>query len=216
MTIRLKHLLPKNVTEGVSDAPPPEVRWIDHSDGHAYAKAAGDGAGKQYFQGNVDFNNNESDIVSKAAEIIKKFENNKNLRSGGWNDKAKKWFPHRSLEGGTPTVAYGHKMLKGENFSNGLSDSQAEDLLHKDIREKVRVLKTNIKNFEALPLTVKIAAVNAAFRGDLGPRTMEHLEANDFRAAAKEYLNHNEYRTTSNKGVKRRMDWNAKVFASAG
>jgi GH24 family phage-related lysozyme (muramidase) len=214
--IKLIRLIPKHIREA-ADLPPPTVSFVQKADQHAYAKAAGDHAGKQYFQGNVDFSagNADNDIVTKAAKIIKAFENNPNLRSGGFDKAKKKWFPHRSLEGGTPTIAYGHKMKPGENFSAGITDSEAEALLQKDIRNKLTELKKRIKSFDALPMTIKIAAVNAAFRGDLGPKTMDLLAKNQFAQAAKEYLNHNEYRTTSNSGVKKRMEWNAKVFAGS-
>lgn len=184
---------------------------------HSYAKAASVGAGKQYFQGNIDFNAADTDnnVIRQAAAVIKKFENNPNLKGGGYDKAKKKWFPHRSIEGGTPTIAYGHKMKQGEDFSQGITDSEAEDLLFKDVKEKVNFLKSKIKSFDGLPSTIKIAAINALFRGDLGPKTMEMLAKNQFASAAKEYLNHREYRTTKNPGVKKRMEWNAKVFQGA-
>jgi len=42
------------------------------------------------------------------------------------------------------------------------------------------------------------------------------LSQNKFAEAGKEYLNHGEYRSTKNRGVKKRMDWNAAVFRAAG
>ena len=46
-----------------------------------------------------------------------------------------KWYPHQSVEGGSPTIAYGHKIKPGENFNAGLTEQQAMALLVKDIRE---------------------------------------------------------------------------------
>lgn len=34
---------------------------------------------------------------------------------------------------GYPTIGYGHLILKGENFTNGLTDDEADALLRKDI-----------------------------------------------------------------------------------
>jgi hypothetical protein len=45
---------------------------------------------------------------------------------------------------------------------------------------------------------------------------MKLLDQYKFQDAAKEYLNHKEYKTTTNQGVKKRMNWNASVFKSGG
>ena len=49
--------------------------------------------------------------------------------------KGGKWFPHRSPEGGTDTIAYGHKLKGGENFSRGITNDQAIQLLKSDLNE---------------------------------------------------------------------------------
>jgi hypothetical protein len=72
-----------------------------------------------------------------------------------------------------------------------------------------------MSNFDGMPLTIKLAIINALFRGDMGPKTMRLLSQNKFADAAKEYLNHAEYRSTKNVGVKKRMDWNYNVMKSA-
>lgn len=200
-----------------TDTGPAPVKFIAPSVDHAYGKAASDGAGPAYNQKNVDFSGagETDDLVSKAAEIIKKFENSKANPRGGYNKEKRLWFPHKSIEGGSDTIAYGHKLQKGEDFSRGITDDQATQLLRKDINSKLGLARKRIKNFDSLPLTVRIAAINALYRGDMGPRTMQHLSNQDFAAAAKEYLNHQEYKNTSSKGVKDRMNWNAKVFVNA-
>lgn len=219
--IKLKDLLREMELKEtpVMDAPP-EVKITVPYAQHAYAKAASDAAGKPYTQPNIDFTQtgrgSDSILLSKIVNVIKSFENSTSNPRGGYNQKLKKWFPHKSLEGGADTIAYGHKIQKGENFSKGLTDSEAIKLLEKDISAKIDLAKKHIKNFDSLPMTVKIATINALFRGDMGPKTMALLSQNKFDAAAKEYLNHREYRTTTNRGVKKRMDWNATVFRSAG
>ena len=204
---------------------PPQVKFVMPPAHHAYAKAAGDSAGKPYTQPNVDFSEkpNSDDVSTRAANVIKQFENSKDNRKGGFDKKLKKWLPHKSLEGGSDTIAYGHKIQPNESAPNktkrwkdGLTDSEALKLLEKDIQSKVTYAKKHIKNFDNMPITVKIATVNALYRGDMGPNTMNLLSQNNFRDAAKEYLNHREYKTTANVGVKKRMDWNAAVFKAAG
>lgn len=216
--IKLKDILIETrlIEAPVADLPPP-VQFVVPNVTHAYQKAASDSAGKPYMQQNVDFTGigEHGELISKAAAVIKKFENSKDYPRGGFDKQKKLWFPHKSLEGGSDTIAYGHKIQKGEDFSKGITDSQAEQLLEKDINRKILDAKRIIKNFDSMPLTVRIAVVNALYRGDLGPKTIALLNAQKFDAAAKEYLNHREYKTTANKGVRKRMEWNAKVMAGA-
>lgn len=203
--------------EDIGDVQPTDVKFVVPPAQISYAKAAGDGAGKPYTQDNIDFSGtgDESMLITKAANVIKAFENSKANPKGGYNKKAKKWFPHKSLEGGSDTIAYGHKLLPGEDFSEGLTDNEAEQLLEKDIRAKLSTARSKVENFDGLPVTIKIAVLNGLFRGDMGPKTMRLLSQNKFADAAKEYLNHREYRTTKNQGVKKRMDWNYNVMKSA-
>ena len=218
--IKLKDLLREHkIIEVVTDAPPPEVRFVmPHAD-HAYANPASSGAGKPYTQSNIDFSSDgrgsESNLEIKAANVIKRFENSVDNPRGGYNKAKKLWFPHKSLEGGSDTIAYGHKIQPGENFSKGLSDSDALKLLEKDIDKKLKIAKSQMKKFDTFPLAVKIAVINALYRGDMGPKTMILLNQNKFADAAREYLDHREYKTTGNKGVKKRMEWNAAVFKNA-
>jgi len=50
-------------------------------------------------------------ITSDFMQKVMQWENNKAYKPGGWNDKKQRWFPHKSPEGGLPTIAYGHKLL---------------------------------------------------------------------------------------------------------
>ncbi len=217
--IKLKRILieQKLIEAPVADLPPPAIKFVVPSTTHAYQKAASDGAPKPYYQPNIDFSGvgEQGELISKLVPIIKKFENSKDNPRGGYNKQRGRWFPHASLEGGSGTIAYGHKIQKGENFSKGITDSEAERLLEKDINAKIQTAKRLIKNFDSMPLTVRIAVINALYRGDIGPRTISLLNAQRYAEAAKEYLNHKEYRTTSNKGVRKRMEWNAAVIKGA-
>jgi hypothetical protein len=221
--IKLKDLLheQKLIEAPVADLPP--VKFVMPPAQHAYAQPASNAAGKPYTQPDIDFSGTAKaeDVASKAANVIIKFENSKDNPKGGYNKQLKRWFPHKSLEGGSDTIAYGHKIQPGENFSKGLTDDEAVKLLNRDINRTIDTAKRFMKNFDSFPLTIKIAIINAGFRGfgkkgDLGPETMKLLSQHKFADAAKEYLNHREYRTTSNQGVKKRMNWNASVFKSGG
>lgn len=206
VVIKLKELLPKSmfVTE-VADVPPPAIT-VPHTQAAVAFKP---------YQANVDFRNVSSDgaILDRAIEIIKKFENSKSNPHGGYNQQQHRWYPHRSLEGGSATIAYGHKIFSGEDFSQGLTDAQATDLLKKDVGIKLNLAKHKIHNFESLPASTKIAIIDAFYRGDMGPKTLALINQNNLVAASKEYLNHSEYKHTTNNGVKKRMELNAALLA---
>ena len=65
---------------------------------------------------------------SGFLDYMKRVENSikKGLKGG-------KWYPHSSVEGGKKTIAYGHKLKTGEDFSKGLTDEQAVTLLKQDL-----------------------------------------------------------------------------------
>ena len=60
--------------------------------------------------------------------FIKNLENN-----GRYGFKNGKWYPHVSPEGGLPTIAYGHKLKPGEDYSQGITDREADKLLEHDL-----------------------------------------------------------------------------------
>ncbi len=77
--------------------------------------------------------------VGSFIDYIKKVENQGKV---GYNTEKKLWFPHKSFEGGSDTIGYGHKIQKGEDFSNGITNAQAEDLLKQDLaKAKQQVYK---------------------------------------------------------------------------
>ena len=78
-----------------------------------------------------------------------------------------------------------------------------------------------VKGYNTLPDEGKSAVLSAVYRGDLGPKTAKLLSAGKYEAAAKEYLNHAEYRqgkgkkaTSAQRAISERMERNAQVFKS--
>jgi len=61
--------------------------------------------------------------------LVKEIENS--IRTG-YRDGH--WYSYPSLEGGTKTIAYGHKLKEKENFSKGLTENEAVELLRKDLQ----------------------------------------------------------------------------------
>lgn len=77
-----------------------------------------------------------------------------------------------------------------------------------------------IPSYSSQPLPVQKAVMSAVYRGDLGPRTARLIEKKEYQKAAKEYLNHQEYRKLKRKnpdhGVVKRMERNAELIRQGG
>ena len=79
-------------------------------------------------------------LLTEASALtnvfIQKIMQWENSVKAGWNKNTQRWFPHKSPEGGNPTIAYGHKLtdqdISSNRFKNGLSQSDAMNLLNKD------------------------------------------------------------------------------------
>lgn len=64
----------------------------------------------------------------------------------GWDKKKGLWFPHKSVEGGAPTIAYGHKVLntfEHDVFKKGLTEDQAIKLFDTDLKIAYDNVKSN-------------------------------------------------------------------------
>jgi len=157
-------------------------------------------------------------ITSDFMQKVMQWENNKAYKPGGWNDKKQRWFPHKSPEGGLPTIAYGHKLtpsdVSSNRFKNGISDSDAKELLQNDLFAASLKAARLVPDYKKLPVNVRQGLINAAYRGEIKSKhnTIKLMNAGKWSAAAKEYLNHAEYR--NNPSVRNRMDWNQKQFLS--
>ena len=157
-------------------------------------------------------------LTDDFMQKVMQWENNKAYKPGGWNDKKQRWFPHKSPEGGLPTIAYGHKLtpsdVSSNRFKNGISDSDAKELLQNDLFAASLKAARLVPDYKKLPVNVRQGLINAAYRGEIKSKhnTIKLMNAGKWSAAAKEYLNHAEYR--NNPSVRNRMDWNQKQFLS--
>jgi GH24 family phage-related lysozyme (muramidase) len=160
-------------------------------------------------------------ITQSFKNLIKSWENNKSYKPGGWNPKKEKWYPHKSPEGGTPTIAYGHKLTRDDvntdKFKNGLTDSEASKLFDSDLIIAQSKAMKLFPNFSKLPTATKQALINSCYRGEMSetkmPNTLKLMRAGKWKAAAAEYLNNEEYRIAG-ANVRGRMEWNARQFAA--
>jgi GH24 family phage-related lysozyme (muramidase) len=91
-----------------------------------------------------------------VQELIKSFEN---PNQKGRNNKTGLWQPHKSVEGGTDTLGYGHKLTDKEvkdqeitingvsvSIKDGLTDQQVEDLLAQDTQTARDFVSNNFPN----------------------------------------------------------------------
>lgn len=133
------------------------------------------------------------------------------------------------------TVGVGHLVLRndkalksvaGRDYNDivrgrkALTDKQMEQLFDIDVRQKIAAAQRKLSKFNSYPQYVRNAIVDGFFRGDLSGSkdTLALMNQGDFKAAAKEYLNHAGYRKSKAEGtgVAGRMERNAAVFATFG
>ena len=146
------------------------------------------------------------DELESQMDILKELEN-----SVGAGKKDGKWYPHESVEGGNPTVAYGHKItdeeLEAGTYDDGLTEEEAIELLKEDIDKANVKVRDKIEDFDSFPFYLKMELVNSAYRGLIQaiPNTLELINKGDFAGAAKEFTN-NVPAYEESDGIKKRMD----------
>jgi hypothetical protein len=100
-----------------------------------------------------------------------------NAGKSGFNKNNNKWYSHASVEGGTNTIAYGHKLTKEEAakgiYSKGITEQQANELLKKDLEhhlnnaKKVFNSKYGENAFDKVPNELKDVLVDYSYNGVL-------------------------------------------------
>ena len=89
------------------------------------------------------------------------------IRSG-YDKITGRWRPHKSIEGGNDTIAYGHKLLDNEDFSDGIDDFDAVDLLVRDFNKSWELTQDQWddnfhERFAKLPQKYKYVLTELAF-----------------------------------------------------
>lgn len=138
---------------------------------------------------------NSIKISDDFINYIKKVENSVKM---GW--KNGRWYPHKSPEGGSKTIAYGHKLKSGETFNGGLSEKEATDLLYRDINdaklkivEDLKIMSKNPNNgFKIVPLTQEKLEMFLDFVFNIGslrsfPKFTSAVMRDDWDTVKKEY-----------------------------
>ncbi|HWE84106.1 MAG TPA: lysozyme [Terracidiphilus sp.] len=115
---------------------------------------------------------------------------------------------------GQPTIGYGHKLQPGENFPDGLTESQARRLLARD----AATAEQAISRFVRIPLTQGQFDALADFVFNLGARrlatsTLLHeLNDGNIGAAALEFLKWDHCGTRENACLKTRREAEMRLF----
>lgn len=98
---------------------------------------------------------------------------------------------------------YGADVQEGDTITREEADVQ----LQNNIDERLVQIRQAIPEFDNLPLKTRQHLLGSWFRGSLSgsPKTISLLNEGKFDEASNEFLNNDEYRTTSLGGVKKRM-----------
>jgi len=115
------------------------------------------------------------------------------------------------------TIGYGHY---GSDVTEGqtITEAQAEELLDKDVTKRLIAIRKAIKDFDSFPEDTRVDLFASWYRGGLSgsKETIKLINKGDYEAASKEFLDNNEYRTTTLDGIKDRMETTSKAIKSLG
>lgn len=118
----------------------------------------------------------------------------------GYFKNGKFWTYKDSLN--LPTIGYGHLILPGENFSNGLTESEATTMLAKDLKQAVTDAQSiydqfGMKGGEQLQLVLTQMVFQMGKKRVLGfKKALAAMGAGDYKTAAKEMRDSSWYRQT--------------------
>lgn len=131
----------------------------------------------------------------------------------GYYKNGKFWTYLDSLN--LPTIGYGHLILKGENFSNGLTEAQATELLAKDLKQAVSDAKSiydgaGMSGGEQLQLVLTQMVFQMGKTRVLGfKKAIAAMGKGDYKEAARQMRDSTWYRQTP-----KRCDRLAKIVES--
>lgn len=94
-----------------------------------------------------------------------------------------------SVEGGSDTIGWGHKMLPGEDFSGGISELEAEELFASDLAIHEQIVRKNVEvplsqtQFDAL-----VALTYTSPKALKSSTLLDLLNTGDYNGAAQQIL----------------------------
>lgn len=150
------------------------------------------------------------DFYNKARNMIK---NDEGREPQLYKDTKNKW-----------TIGYGHLIKNQDELkkyqNKTLDDKELDALLDSDIKAKIKIALNLFPKFNQYNDNFKLVLLNGIFRGDISgsPNTINLINRGKYKQAAKEYLDHEDYKAASkpgakDRGVAIRMLRNAKIIA---
>ena len=145
----------------------------------------------------------EAQDLSSKQDLMERLKKYENSIQKGLDPVTGRYFPHRSIEGGKDTLAFGDKLLEGkyspeelDNFYKyGMTKEQADDALMRNIREAEqgaeRIMAS--KGIQGLDPVQKEALTEMVFQmgvsGTKGfPGMLKALQMKDYNKAYQEAL----------------------------
>ena len=64
--------------------------------------------------------------------------------AGGVGKSGQLWYEHKSPEGGRGTIGYGHKLVGNEDYGEGLTDRQVDELLVGDLKKADDIVRKEL------------------------------------------------------------------------
>ena len=98
------------------------------------------------------------------------------------------------------TIGYGHY---GVDEDAKITKEEAEELLDKDVRERLDSIVDLLPKFNSYPEDLKQAIFSEHYRGSIqqSPKTRSLINDGDFEEAAKEFLDNKEYEEAEERGI---------------
>lgn len=134
-------------------------------------------------------------LSQNFIDYIKIVENGQKV---GYDTQRHIWVPHQSVEGGMPTIGYGHKIKDKKEldaYKNGISDIDVNNLLMQDLTNSNKHVHDYIKKRYKvnLMLTTKQNEIFTDFAFNLGsldkfPKFADAVLKNNWNVVKKEYI----------------------------
>ena len=90
--------------------------------------------------------NEDWDFTPEMANYIEKLKVYENSIKRGYDRGTNAWTPHESLEGGTKTVGYGHKLSVDDDSDIAYSSAKVDSMLTQDVFDAYRTVFRKMKN----------------------------------------------------------------------
>jgi hypothetical protein len=128
----------------------------------------------------IELNRVKRISMSVKTKFIDALKAEENSIKAGWDKKLNLWFPHKSLEGGTDTLAYGHKLASdglvriGNTLHyayDGITEQMACVLFKQDLDKAIDKARTQYnkkfkkfhRSFEELPEKYQLLLANIVY-----------------------------------------------------